>query len=156
MSAANAPTHGAKEAMLANGLDYKNYQKKIDHIDVDPFVANVAAQYGVKLNKSAVAGLSKVFKDPKVLNDPALFTPAVTGLLKHALGKDDAQIAQVDRRHGKPLPHRLRRRRRRERAHQRLDEGDVERKVGHRTRQCALRRQGRAAALPTRSAIPKR
>ena len=96
MATGNAPTRGAKEAMLANGLDYSKYQKKIDHIDVEPFARNVAAQYGVTLNKTALGALTKVFSDPKVLNDPALFTPAVTGVLGDALhGKDAKSLKSI-------------------------------------------------------------
>ena len=91
MSAAQSPTRGAREALLANGLDYKNYQSKINSIPLDPFVRNVAAQYGVHLNDKAKGALSKVFSNPDMLNDPSKFTPGVTEALDGALGKKDAK-----------------------------------------------------------------
>ncbi len=47
-----SPTRGAKEAMLANGMDYKNYQRMPDKIDIGAFTKTVAAQYGVKTRQS--------------------------------------------------------------------------------------------------------
>ncbi|GJD51085.1 hypothetical protein OPKNFCMD_3836 [Methylobacterium crusticola] len=85
------PTRGAKEAMLANGLDYKNYQKNPDKIDLDAFVKTVAAQYGVKLDKDTRGGLGKIFSDKGMIGDPSKFTPAVMKLLSDNLGGDDAK-----------------------------------------------------------------
>jgi hypothetical protein len=91
ISAAQSPTGKAKEAMLANGLNYKNYQQSPDHIALDPFVANIAARYGVKLDKKSQAGLGRIFSDQKLLADPALFAPAVVKFLKGSLGGNDAK-----------------------------------------------------------------
>ncbi len=91
MATAQSPTRGAKEALLANGLDFKNYQKNRDQLLLDPFVQNVAAQYGVKLNKKAQAGLGSIFTNKELISDPAKFTPAVLKLLGGALGGDDAK-----------------------------------------------------------------
>lgn len=91
IAAAQSPTRGAKEALLANGLDYKNYQKAPDRLALDPFVRNVAAQYGVQLDDDAKAGLGKIFSDKALISDPAKFTPAVMDLLGNTLGGDDAK-----------------------------------------------------------------
>ncbi|OCC05101.1 phage tail tape measure protein [Labrys sp. WJW] len=91
MAFGQKPTRGAKEAMLANGLDYSNYQRNPDRIEVDPFVKNVAAQYGVALNEEARAGLKKIFEDKSMISDPAKFTPAVMGVLADNLDGDDAK-----------------------------------------------------------------
>ncbi|EKS34342.1 phage tail tape measure protein [Afipia broomeae] len=91
MAAAQSPTRGAKEAMLANGLNFKNYQKNPDSLALSPFVENVAAQYGVKLNKEAQAGLGKIFGNKDLISDPAKFTPAVMSVLGDTLGSDDAK-----------------------------------------------------------------
>ncbi|WP_284317343.1 phage tail tape measure protein, partial [Methylobacterium gnaphalii] len=86
-----SPTRKGKEAMLANGLDYKNYQRNPDSLKLDPFVKNIAAQYGVELNKSSREGLGKIFADKDVISDPSKFAPAVTKLLSDTLGGDDAK-----------------------------------------------------------------
>jgi TP901 family phage tail tape measure protein len=91
MAAAQSPTRGAKEALLANGLNYKNYQKTPDSLALDPFVQNVAAQYGVKLDKKTQKGLGKIFTNKKLISDPAKFTPAVMSFLSDNLGGDDAK-----------------------------------------------------------------
>lgn len=91
MAAAQSPTRGAREAMLANGLNFKNYQKNPDSLALAPFVENVAAQYGVKLNKDAQAGLGKIFGNKDLISDPAKFTPAVMSVLGDTLGSDDAK-----------------------------------------------------------------
>lgn len=85
------PTRVAKEAMLANGLNFKNYQKMPDHLALKPFAENVAAQYGVKLKGKALSGLEAIFNDKALINDPAKFTPAVVNLLKGTLGGRDAK-----------------------------------------------------------------
>ncbi|MCK1618057.1 phage tail tape measure protein [Bradyrhizobium sp. 159] len=86
-----APTAGAKTALLAAGMDYKNYQTMRDHLDVDPFAADVAARYGVKLNGATKAGLGKIFSNKDVIADPAKFGPAVTSLLRDSLEGNDAK-----------------------------------------------------------------
>lgn len=91
MAAAQSPTRGAREAMLANGLNFKNYQKNPDSLALSPFVENVAAQYGVKLNAKAQAGLGKVFGNKDLISDPAKFTPAIMSVLGDTLGSDDAK-----------------------------------------------------------------
>lgn len=91
MSTAQSPTAGAKTALLANGLNYKNYQHVPNGLAVDPFVDDVAARYGVKLNKSTRAGLGKIFADKDTIADPAKFAPAVTALLRDQLEGADAK-----------------------------------------------------------------
>lgn len=86
-----SPTRKAKEAMLANGMDYKNYQRNPDQIDTAAFVKTVAAQYGVKLGQDVQAGLGKIFTDKKMIASPETFTPAVMKLLSDNLGGDDAK-----------------------------------------------------------------
>jgi len=91
IAATNSPTRKGKEVMLANGMDFKNYQKNPDSLALDPFVRNIAAQYGVKLDKNARSGLGKIFKNKDLISDPAKFAPAVSGLLSDVLGGDDAK-----------------------------------------------------------------
>jgi Phage-related minor tail protein len=91
MAAAQSPTRQAREAMLANGLDYKNYQRNPDRLALDPFVKDVAAQYGVKLDASTRGGLDKIFSDKNLISDPALFAPAVMAMLRGSLGGTDAK-----------------------------------------------------------------
>jgi len=91
MATAQAPTAGAKTALLANGLNYKNYQRVPDQLAVDPFAEDVAARYGVKLNSSTRAGLAKIFSDKAMISDPAKFNPAVTALLRDQLEGTDAK-----------------------------------------------------------------
>lgn len=88
---AMSPTRGAKEAMLANGLDYKNYQKLPDKIDTAAFTKTVAATYGVQLDKATQGALNKIFTDKKMIADPSKFTPAVMNLLSENLDGDDAK-----------------------------------------------------------------
>ena len=88
---AMSPTRGAKEAMLANGLDYKNYQKMPDQIDTAAFTKTVAATYGVQLDKATQGALHKIFTDKKMIADPSKFTPAVMNLLSENLDGDDAK-----------------------------------------------------------------
>ncbi|RXG93035.1 phage tail tape measure protein [Bradyrhizobium zhanjiangense] len=91
MATAQAPTAGAKTALLANGLNYKNYQRVPDQLAVDPFAEDVAARYGVKLNKDTRAGLAKIFSNKDLISDPAKFNPAVTALLRDQLEGNDAK-----------------------------------------------------------------
>lgn len=91
VSTLQAPTAGAKTALLANGLNFKNYQRTKDRLDVDPFVADVAARYGVRLNSKTRAGLAGIFANKDLIADPAKFGPAVTGLLRETLGGRDAK-----------------------------------------------------------------
>jgi hypothetical protein len=91
VSTLQSPTAGAKTALLANGLNFKNYQRTKDHLEVDPFVADVAARYGVKLNNKTRAGLAGIFADKDLIADPAKFGPAVTALLRGTLGGRDAK-----------------------------------------------------------------
>jgi Phage-related minor tail protein len=91
MSTVQAPTAGAKTAMLANGLNYKNYQHMRDHLDVAPFADDVAARYGVKLDAGTKAGLGKIFANKGLISDPAKFNPAVTALLRDRLEGADAK-----------------------------------------------------------------
>lgn len=91
MAAAQSPTRKAREALLANGLNYKNYQNNPDRLALAPFVENVAAQYGVKLNGKAQKGLGRIFENKALISDPAKFTPAVLGVLGKTLGGGDAK-----------------------------------------------------------------
>ncbi len=88
---AMSPTRKAKEAMLANGMDYKNYQRNPDKIDTEAFSKTVAAQYGVKLDKATTDGINKIFTNKAMIADAAKFTPAVMKLLSDNLGGDDAK-----------------------------------------------------------------
>lgn len=91
MAAAQSPTRVAKEAMLANGLNFKNYQRNPDRLALQPFVENVAAQYGVKLSGKAQAGLGAIFSNKDLISDPAKFAPAVMSFLSENLGGNDAK-----------------------------------------------------------------
>lgn len=91
MATAQSPTAGAKTALLANGLNYKNYQHVPDSLAVDPFADDVAARYGVKLNGKTRSGLGKLFSDKALISDPAKFNPAVTALLRDELQGSDAK-----------------------------------------------------------------
>ncbi|WP_438278075.1 phage tail tape measure protein [Nitrobacter sp.] len=91
VSTLQSPTAGAKTALLANGLNFRNYQRTKDHLEVDPFVADVAARYGVNLNNKTRAGLAGIFADKDMIADPAKFAPAVTALLRGTLGGRDAK-----------------------------------------------------------------
>lgn len=91
MAAAQSPTRGAREALLANGLDFKNYQRNPDKLALDPFVKNVAAQYGVRLNGAAREGIGRIFSDKALISDPAKFTPAIMQVLSDTLGGGDAK-----------------------------------------------------------------
>lgn len=91
IAAATSPTRKGKEAMLANGLDYKNYQRNPDRIDTAAFKKTVAAQYGVKLDEKTTAKLDRIFTDQKMIKSPEQFTPAVMKLLSDNLGGDDAK-----------------------------------------------------------------
>jgi hypothetical protein len=91
MSTIQSPTAGGKTAMLANGLNYKNYQTTRDSLDVDPFASDVAARYGVKLDRKTRAGLGKIFSNKDLISDPAKFNPAVTAMLRETLGGNDAK-----------------------------------------------------------------
>jgi hypothetical protein len=91
IAAGLSPTAGAKTALLAHGLDYKNYQHSADHLDVAPFVEDIAAKYGVRLNEHAQAALGKVFRNKDTIADPAKFTPEVMSVLRGVLGGTDAK-----------------------------------------------------------------
>lgn len=91
MAAAQSPTAGARTAMLAHGMNYKNYQKNPDHLEVGPFAENIAAKYGVKLSKDARAGLDRIFHNKAVIEDPAKFTPSVMRFLAGELSGRDAK-----------------------------------------------------------------
>nr|WP_249803361.1 phage tail tape measure protein [Bradyrhizobium sp. 35] len=91
MATAQSPTAGAKTALLANGLNYKNYPHMPDSLAVDPFADDVAARYGVKLNGKTRSGLGKLFSDKDLISDPAKFNPAVTALLRDELQGSDAK-----------------------------------------------------------------
>jgi len=91
MAAATSPTRGAKTALRAAGLNYADYQKAPDHLELAPFVGDVAERYGVKLDASAQKALGKVFTDKALISDPAKFMPAVMATLGDVLGGSDAK-----------------------------------------------------------------
>ncbi len=91
MATIQAPTAGAKTALLANGMNYKNYQGMRDRLDVAPFADDVAARYGVKLDKRTRDGLGSIFSNKELISDPAKFNPAVTSVLRETLGGRDAK-----------------------------------------------------------------
>lgn len=77
--------------MLANGLNFKNYQKQPDRLAVQPFIENIAALYGVGIHGRARAGIEKIFGDKELIADPAKFTPALMAMLRGSLGGKDAK-----------------------------------------------------------------
>lgn len=91
MAAATSPTSGARTALRAAGLNYRDYQRAPTSIAVAPFVGDVAERYGVKLNGAAQKSLATLFSNPALLGDPAKFMPAVMGVLGGALGGADAK-----------------------------------------------------------------
>ena len=86
-----SPTAEARTAMLAHGLNFKNYQRNPSHLDVAPFVQDVAAKYGVTLSAKAQAGLKALFANQQVIGDPSKFTPAVMRFLQGELRGRDAK-----------------------------------------------------------------
>lgn len=92
-----SPTAGAKEAMMAAGIDYAKFQKgPRQGINMAGFVSLVARKYGVRLNKGAQAALGTIFNDPDKLLDPDQFTPDVTAALKGQLkGKDAKSLKSI-------------------------------------------------------------
>jgi TP901 family phage tail tape measure protein len=91
VSSGMSPTRKGKEALLANGLNFADYQKNPSNLAVAPFVTDVAQQYGVRLGKNVQAGLAQIFGDKSTISDPAKFTPAVVSLLKRELSGNDAK-----------------------------------------------------------------
>lgn len=91
MSAALSPTQGARTALRAAGIDHSSFQTMKDHIEVKPFVKNIAEKYGINLGKGAQAALGKVFNDKDTLADPSRFAPAVMQALRGSLGGKDAK-----------------------------------------------------------------
>ncbi len=85
------PTGVALTAMRAAHIDYAAFQRAPDHLDIKPFVADIAARYGVRLNDAAQQALAKVFSDKNVIAKPELFSPAVMNVLRDALGGTDAK-----------------------------------------------------------------
>lgn len=84
-------------------MDYAKYQRTPDSLALDPFARDVAAKYGVNLNKDARSALGRVFADKSIIADPAKFAPAVLAVLSDQLGGDDAKskksIAGLARRY---------------------------------------------------------
>jgi TP901 family phage tail tape measure protein len=91
IAASLSPTAGARTALLANGMDYSHYQHMRDHLDLDPFVSDIAQKYGVRLDADAQARIGKVFGDKDMIADPAKFTPAIVDVLRDVLGGPDAK-----------------------------------------------------------------
>lgn len=94
ISNATAPTRKAKETMRANGLNYSDYQKAPEKLDLEAFSSNVASSYGVRLNDKAKERLGKVFTDKDLIKDASKFTPAVMDILGESLGKKEAKSKQ--------------------------------------------------------------
>ncbi len=88
-------TRIGRTAMLANGLNYADYQRVPDQLELDPFVSDVAQTYGIELNKGARSRLGAVFSNKELVQDPAKFTPAVKKILEDELGKQDAKSAKA-------------------------------------------------------------
>ena len=88
-------TRIGQTSMLANGLNYSDYQRVPDKLELAPFVTDVAKTYGIKLNEEAQARLAKVFSDKDMVRDPAKFTPAVKEIMEDELGKQDAKSAKA-------------------------------------------------------------
>ena len=86
-----SPTREAREALLARGLNFKNYQLAPQRMDAAAFGENVAAQYGVQLNRRTQAGMARIFSDQALIADPAKFTPAVVRFLAGQLQGRDAK-----------------------------------------------------------------
>ena len=84
------PTHEARTAMTASGIDFSRYQK-IGPVNEEGFATEVARNYGVKLKAGVRAGLHRIFADPEMMADPAKFTPAITRLLRRDLHGNDAK-----------------------------------------------------------------
>lgn len=103
MANLQSPTAGARTAMLANGMDFSKYQRVPDSLAVEPFVRDVSAKYGVKLDDGAKGALGKIFADKATISDPSKFSPAVLDVLSRYLGGDDAKskksIAGLARRY---------------------------------------------------------
>lgn len=91
MASLVSPTRKAKETLLANGLNFKDYQKMPRKMAIRPFTEAVAAAYGVRLDKKTQLGLRSIFANNELINDPAKFTPAVVSFLKGSLGGRDAK-----------------------------------------------------------------
>lgn len=96
MAAMVSPTNKARTAMMANGLDFKNYQKTPDKMEVDPFVSDIARKYGVVLDAKTRGGLGKIFSNKELIGDPSKFTPAVMSYLgDHLEGRDAKNLKQI-------------------------------------------------------------
>jgi hypothetical protein len=91
VAAAVSPSRKAKEALLAAGLNFADYQKAPDRLNTDKFVENIAAQYGVAIRGEARAGIDRIFSNKEMISDPAKFTPAVMAMLRKTLGGNDAK-----------------------------------------------------------------
>lgn len=91
---ATSPTRKAKETMRANGMNYSDYQKAPDKLNLDAFSGNVASSYGVKLNDVARSKLGAIFSNKELIKDASKFTPAVMDALGSSLGKKDAKSKQ--------------------------------------------------------------
>ena len=84
------PTHEARTAMTAAGIDFSKYQK-IGPVNEEGFASEVARNYGVKLKSGVRAGLHRIFSDPDLMKDPAKRTPAIMRLLRRDLHGNDAK-----------------------------------------------------------------
>jgi hypothetical protein len=91
---ATSPTRKAKETLRANGLNYSDYQRAPDKLDVNAFTGNVASSYGVKLSDVARSKLGAIFSNKELIRDASKFTPAVMDALGASLGKKDAKSKQ--------------------------------------------------------------
>ena len=84
------PTHEARTAMHAAGIDFTKYQKQ-GTFDEAGFTSEVARNYGVKLSHSIQEHLHRVFTNPELMRDPDKLMPAVTRYMRGALGGKDAK-----------------------------------------------------------------
>ncbi len=98
-----SPTHEARTALAAAGINYGDYQK-VGKVNEEGFASEVQRTFGgLKLGPGIRAGLHKIFTDDKIMSDPAMYSGAVTRLLKRDLhgthARDSKAIASLANRY---------------------------------------------------------
>ena len=86
-----SPTVEARTAMSAAGIDFSRYQAAPKAMNLNGFVQEVARKYGVQLDHNTIGHIGTLFNNKAALADPSAFTPAMTQLLRGALGGNDAK-----------------------------------------------------------------
>ena len=86
-----SPTVEARTAMSAAGIDFSRYQAAPKAMNLNGFVQEVARKYGVQLDHNTIGQIGTLFNNKAALADPSAFTPAMTQLLRGALGGNDAK-----------------------------------------------------------------